>query len=346
MIWAPNPFLGVSLRPYTIAGTAVLAFMAAVSFGLIAWRREARIGGLRPTRNSAGTLAGLTVMCPACSAAPSAAFLIGLLGPAAGTAGGAVDYGRLVALSLALMILSVSIMWIGITRMSRLDWPRAPAVSETPEADGHPGTRAVWFLRIAWGLALLALVLDLSAAPAGGGGVDTHLAPVAHPPAALFAAGAGVVAASVGVALHPFAFASGRRLVALKVGLIALYADGVIHWLAVLEHIGSGSQMAFFLVSGAAQIGAVWPWGRFPPLVWIVGVPFTIALIGLYFVTRVVPAPFEVHAEPFEALGAISKAVEMVMLASLGAALDHRRIVERLKASVAAFGTRALSRLA
>lgn len=345
LYWVPNPFFAVTLRPSTVAGGVLLALLASASFGLIACRRKLRIGDTGRRRGSPESVAAIMALGAALGAAPASAYFMGLLVPGSGLTSGPAEYERTAWLSLALLALSVSIMWVAIGRLTRLEWPSAAAPTPTGAA-APQRPAAAWALLLALALAVLALVLDLGGAPRGGDEGHEQLAAVGHPASAFFAAVAGIVAVSVGVALSAFPFAHGRRLVAFKVGLVGLYVDGLIHWLAVLEHLWSGPEVAFFLACGAAQVIAVWPGGRFPTFVWMVGIPFSVALIVLYFLTRLLPNLFQLHAEPFEALGTLSKATEIVVLASLGAAFDHRQTIQRLKKTVVDLRARSLSRLA
>lgn len=126
------------------------------------------------------------------------------------------------------------------------------------------------------------------------------------------------------------------RGMALPVALALIYADGVVHWLAVSEHIGSTVNVAFFLVVGGVQVSAP-PFAlRHRKALWWIGLPFTLFLFGLYVSTRVVPPPFELEPEPVETLGAVAKGLELAILLSLGLFYGHAAVATRFREVFAA----------
>jgi hypothetical protein len=118
---------------------------------------------------------------------------------------------------------------------------------------------------------------------------------------------------------------------ALLTALALLYADGVVHWLAVLEHIGSGPNVAFFLATGAIQVLSAPIALRRDRHLWWAGVPFTAFLILLYAVARVAVLPLELGLEPIEQLGLVSKGIEVLLLIALAAYFGRRIIPTGLR---------------
>lgn len=332
LIWAPNPYFGVLLRPYTVASATLLAVLGGLGLGIVAhgWGRDR---GLR-VRNLTGTLSGAMVVCPACAASPLSAFLFSsfMAGAAGGAAGSTL--GPFLALTTTLLIASVVAMWIGLARVSR----------KLVLPDGAPPSREDRIRRlgdvallVALLLAVGALLVDLGQSPAGGGHTHGGSASesVSHAPSALWLGVFGIEMAGMGAALKQYGPRLSRRSAALVAGLTLLFADGVVHWLAVLEHVGSAPDVAFFLVVGLAQVVGVPVALRSRKVLWWLGVPLTAFLLGLYVATRLVALPFESEPEPFELLGLVSKALEASALLAL-AVFFGRGIVPRFAVERAA----------
>ncbi len=134
---------------------------------------------------------------------------------------------------------------------------------------------------------VVVLVADVASAPAAVSSGHSHgeIATPAHSTLSVAFALLGPVVLVAGLILsYPD---SVRRLqeMALVAGLTLLYVDGVLHWLAVLEHLREAVSAAFFIVSGAVQVGAI-PSSVVirklqEKLLWFVGVVLTVFFIEL-----------------------------------------------------------------
>ena len=145
---------------------------------------------------------------------------------------------------------------------------------------------------------------------------------------------AGTAVVALGLALS-VAGPSGRtRSAALATGLTLLYADVLIHWFAVpqhLAHIGGEVYVLFFLTAGAIQVFAVPLALRRDGVLWWTGVAFPVFLLALFAVTRLVAPPFATQAEPIEALGLLSKALEVGILAAMTVYFGRRIVPWNLR---------------
>ncbi len=324
VVWAPDPYFAILLRPYTVAVTALLSILVGLGAGLAVYRwRAYRRHGLHLGR-SAGATVGLLVMCPACSVTPGFALFAGLLAPVAG--GGAATpglvNGRLVTFSTAMLTLSTVILWIGLARASR-----AGGGTEDPVPVGGAPARG-WrrdlgrlFLLLALVLAVEVLLADLAgAAPAAPSGHGEHGGGgPAHAPIAIGLAILGPLLMLSGLALLLPGPSKSARGIALMSGLTFLYGDGVVHWLAVLEHIGEPAYATFFVATGAIQVLTVPFLLRRPKALWWIGVALTIFLVDLYALSVTAPAPLALGPESLSLLGNISKGLELALLVSLAA---------------------------
>ncbi len=204
-----------------------------------------------------------------------------------------------------------------------------------------------WKLRfgkflIILGVAIAAgvLVTDLMAGLASTGAVSSHgghgseSVPVTHSAAAIYVAilGSGVILA--GLVLSSINSLRSVQTLSLVAGLTLLYADGVVHWLAVTEHIGEPLSAIFFVFSGGIQVGAVPLVKRREKLLWWVGVALTVFFIELYILTRIVPPPFSLEPESLESLGTLSKAIEIGLLVALGLFFGSRMVPNRLRGAL------------
>ncbi len=180
-------------------------------------------------------------------------------------------------------------------------------------------------LSLALVLAVAALVVDVASAPPEvfeGHGHESAF----HAPLAIALGLVGYAVANVGISFRLSEPVIAHRRIALFFALVFLYADGVIHWLAVAEHLASLPSVVFFVVVGGVQVFAVPLALRRETVVWWVGVALSAFLVLLYAVTRVVAPPFAVEPEPVESLGLLSKGIQLALLASL-AVFFGRRIV-------------------
>ncbi|MBI4416400.1 MAG: Ig-like domain-containing protein, partial [Euryarchaeota archaeon] len=181
-----------------------------------------------------------------------------------------------------------------------------------------------WVLSLALLLAVAALVVDVTSAPPEVFEAHGHDRETAfHAPLAIALGLVGYGVANVGTSLRLSEHVT-RRRIALLLALVFLYMDGVIHWLAVAEHLSSVPSVAFFVVVGAVQVVSVPLALRRERVLWWVGVVLSVFLVLLFVVTRVVAPPFAVEPEPVETLGLLSKGIELALLASLAAFFGRR----------------------
>lgn len=186
---------------------------------------------------------------------------------------------------------------------------------------------------MAVGLAVGMLLLDVSQVPAQAPephGVESTEPAATHSSDALGLAVEGVALVAIGVALRSPGRVRSRREIGLALGLVLLYLDGVIHWLAVADHLAELPSATFFVTTGAVQISAILLLLRRERALWFVGVFFTVFLIDLYLATRFVPAPFATEPESFEFLGSISKVVEIAILGALVGVFGRGIVPRRL----------------
>ena len=196
------------------------------------------------------------------------------------------------------------------------------------------------FLVLSVALALGLLIADMmvarssAAALVGGGGHGVETVAPAHSPISIAFAVLGPAVVLMGLLLsHPGSLRPVQSG-GLVAGLTLLYADGLVHWLAVLEHLGEPPSVAFFLVAGGVQVGAVPLIRHRQRVIWGVGVALTLFLIELYIITRIVPPPFSFRPESVETLGVVSKGIEFAVLAALGVFFGPQIVPMRLRRSL------------
>lgn len=180
-----------------------------------------------------------------------------------------------------------------------------------------------------WALILVAVlsaaavpVLDLLQAPPAAPPVHGHEATTAapsivHSPDAIAVSVELLLTLVVGLALVvPRLLTSGRAF-ALVSGLSLLYADGLLHYFAILEHIGAVPFMWFFAVSGAVQVFSI-PFAlRWERVTWWSGVALSVFFLLLYAAVLVVPEPLSLEPEGVTGLGLLSKAAELGILGGM-----------------------------
>lgn len=200
-----------------------------------------------------------------------------------------------------------------------------------------PGTLLV-ILGVVVGVS--ALLSDVSAGQAeqsiqsGHAGHGATAATITHSSIAIALAFFGTAIILSGLVLsYPESLMSVRAL-ALPVGLTLLYADGLLHWMAVLEHLTEPLSAAFFIGSEAVQVGAVLLIRRREKLLWWAGVALTVFFIELYVITRIVPPPFSLEPEAVESLGTLSKVVEVGILIALALFFGPKIVPARLRIAV------------
>ncbi|MBI4562318.1 MAG: hypothetical protein HY724_09770 [Candidatus Rokubacteria bacterium] len=182
-------------------------------------------------------------------------------------------------------------------------------------------------------VAVAVLLLDVSQVPPEAPishGQGTGGAEATHSDDVLGLAVEGVGAVAIGVALISPGLARSRRVLGLAFASVLLYVDGMIHWLAVAEHLAEFPSAAFFMATGAVQIGAVPLVLRRERALWFVGVLFTVLLVQLFLATRFVPPPFATEPESFEFLGSLSKIVEFAILGALALVFGREIVPRRL----------------
>lgn len=232
----------------------------------------------------------------------------------------------------------------------------AAASSPWPDVAAAPDMRPGWRVGVGWSLILVAVVfavaapaLEILQAPPTTTPVNDHgateAASVVHSSDAIAVAVELLLTLVVGLGLVIPGLLTSARGMALVSGLSLLYADGLFHWFAILEHVGEAPSMWFFAVSGAVQIFVI-PFAlRWERAAWWSGVALSVFFLVLYGATRIVPPPFSVEPEGVEGFGLLSKATELGILggmagyfgtrivpASLRRALQNRGVVELLLA--------------
>ncbi len=216
-------------------------------------------------------------------------------------------------------------------------------------------TRPGWRVGVGWSLILVAVVfaaavpaLDIlqapqAAAPPVHGHVTTQATSIVHSSGAIAIAVELLLTLVVGLGLVVPGVLTSARGFALVAGLSLLYADGLLHWFAILEHVGAVPFMWFFAVSGAVQIFAI-PFAlRWERVAWWSGVALSVFFVVLYGAVLIVPEPLGVEPEGVTVLGLLSKAAELGVLvgmagyfgtrivpAILRRLLQNRRLVELL----------------
>ncbi len=206
----------------------------------------------------------------------------------------------------------------------------AAAPSLRPDLPGAPDVRPGWRVGVGWALILVAVIfsfavplLDISQAPQAaappvhGHEATTAAASIVHSPDSIAAAVELTATLVVGLGLVVPGSMTSKRGFALLSGLSLLYADGLLHWFAILEHVGAQPFMWFFAVSGAVQIFAIpfaLRWGR---VAWWSGVALSILFLVLYASVLIVPEPLGVEPEQVTGLGLLSKAAELGILVAM-----------------------------
>src|SRR5712691_9696188 len=232
----------------------------------------------------------------------------------------------------------------------------AAASSPWPGVSAVPDTRPGWRVGVGWSLILVAVVfavavpaLDILQAPPATTPVHDHevaqAAPIVHSSDAIAVAAELLPILVVGLSLVMPALLTSERAFALVGGLSLLYADGLLHWFAILEHVGAAPFMWFFAASGAVQIFAI-PFAlRWERVAWWSGVALSVFFLVLYAFVLIVPEPLSVEPEGVTGLGLLSKAAELGILGGMAGyfgnrivpgilrrPLQNRRLVELLLA--------------
>ncbi len=215
-------------------------------------------------------------------------------------------------------------------------WPKsasarcvAPASSPRTGMAAAPDTRPRWRVGVGWSLILIAVVfavavpaLDILQAPPAGappvhGHVATQATSIVHSSDAIAIAVELLLTLVVGLGLAIPGLLPSARGFALVTGLSLLYADGLLHWFAILEHVGAVPFMWFFAASGAVQIFAI-PFAlRWERVAWWSGVALSVFFLVLFALVLIVPEPLSVEPEGVTGLGLLSKAAELGILGGM-----------------------------
>src|SRR3989442_8554499 len=225
-----------------------------------------------------------------------------------------------------------------------------PGVSAAP--DTRPGWRVGGGSALTLGAGVLAggrPALDIFQAPPATAPVHDHevaqAAPIVHSSDAIAVAAELLPILVAGLSLVMPALLTSERAFALVGGLSLLYADGLLHWFAILEHVGAAPFMWFFAASGAVQIFAIPFAMRWERVAWWSGVALSLFFLVLYAFVLIVPEPLSGEPEGVTGLGLLSKAAELGILGGMAGyfgnrivpgilrrPLQNRRLVELLLA--------------
>ncbi len=171
---------------------------------------------------------------------------------------------------------------------------------------------------VAWDLSY---VLGMPEPP--GAHDDTEV--MVHNAAATAVLVVGVLLSMVGARMFLLERPASRKATALFAASTLMFADGVLHFYVVSEHLSILPFAVFFVAAGAAQIGLGFGLLKPRPFVYLLSTVLTIGLIGLFFLSRTVTLPYAEGPEEYEALGLVSKVLEVATIAALGVLLYRWR---------------------
>ena len=152
---------------------------------------------------------------------------------------------------------------------------------------------------------------------------------MAHNAAATVVVILGVVLATMGARLLLLGKPASRQSYWLFAASTLMFADGILHFYVVSEHLSILPFAVFFVAAGAVQLGLGFGLFRARPLVYLLSVLVTIGLIAVFFVSRVATVPFAEGPEEFEVIGILSKILEGATLVALGVLLYRWRTSAR-----------------
>jgi uncharacterized membrane protein len=141
---------------------------------------------------------------------------------------------------------------------------------------------------------------------------------LAHNAAATVVVVVGVLLAALGARMLLSERPVSRNAHLLFLASTLMFADGVLHFYVVSEHLSILPFAVFFVAAGAVQLGLGFGLFRERPNVYLLSVVVTVGLILLFFITRAIAVPFSEGPEELEALGILSKVLELVTLGALG----------------------------
>jgi hypothetical protein len=168
-------------------------------------------------------------------------------------------------------------------------------------------------------IALGAVAWDLSyvAGMPEPGGSQNQAEVVAHNTAATVVLVLGVVLAALGSRMLLLERPATRQAYALFAASTLMFADGILHFFVVSEHLSILPFAVFFVAAGAIQIALGFGLFKPRPYVYLLSAVVTIGFIGLFLLSRTVALPFSEGPEEYEALGLLSKALEGVTIVAL-----------------------------
>lgn len=163
---------------------------------------------------------------------------------------------------------------------------------------------------------------------------------IAHNTVATIVVIVGVVLAAAGARMLLLGKPAMKEAYLLFAASTLMLADGVLHFFVVSEHLSVLPFAAFFVVAAFVQLalgfGLLMP-KRFPsrPLLYYLGILVTIGLFALFFVSRTITLPFASGPEDYNAVGILSKVLEVVTLGALGGLLYRWRVNAKSAAPMA-----------
>jgi len=163
---------------------------------------------------------------------------------------------------------------------------------------------------------------------------------IAHNTVATIVVIVGVVLAAVGARMLLLGKPAKKEAYLLFAASTLMLADSVLHFFVVSEHLSVLPFAVFFVIAAFVQLalgfGLLMP-QHFPsrPFLYYLGILVTIGLIGLFFVSRTITFPFASEPEEYNAVGVLSKVLEVVTLGALGGLLYRWRVSAKSAAPVA-----------
>ena len=154
---------------------------------------------------------------------------------------------------------------------------------------------------------------------------EPGLGPPTHDLAAIGLSVMGGGVASIGLGFLIGKEMGNRFGVVKYAALVLILADGLIHLLALNEHLDFLLFAGFFLAVGLGQIALPVLALRRDRLLVYAGIASSVVLIALFVYTRVLPPPFHDDPEPVETLGILSKAIEVATIGLLASLFQYKR---------------------
>jgi hypothetical protein len=167
-----------------------------------------------------------------------------------------------------------------------------------------------------------------------------EVAVIAHNTVATIVVLVGVVLAAVGARILLLGKPAKREAYLLFAASTLMLADGILHFFVVSEHLSVLPFAAFFVVAAFVQLalgfGLLMPQhSPSRPFLYYLGILVTVGLFGLFFVSRTITLPFATEPEEYNAVGILSKVLEVVTLGALGGLLYRWRVSAKSAAPVA-----------